>query len=43
MVDEMEERAKEMVNEAVEFAQNEPYPPVEFGMGGVYAQEVEHA
>ncbi|HSV86224.1 MAG TPA: thiamine pyrophosphate-dependent dehydrogenase E1 component subunit alpha [Levilinea sp.] len=42
-VDEMEDRAKEIVNEAVAFAQAQPYPPVASGMGGVYAQEVEHA
>jgi 2-oxoisovalerate dehydrogenase E1 component alpha subunit len=43
MVDEMEERATDMINAAVAYAQNEPYPPVEYGMGGVYAREVEHA
>jgi 2-oxoisovalerate dehydrogenase E1 component alpha subunit len=42
VVDEMEDRAKEMIAEAVTFAQNEPYPPVEYGMGGVYAREVNH-
>jgi len=43
VVDEMEDRAKEMINEAVAYAQEAPYPPVAYGMKGVYAQEVEHA
>ncbi len=43
MVDEMEARAKEIVNQAVQEATDAPYPPLQVGQTGVYAQEVEHA
>lgn len=41
-VDEMEARAKEMVEDAVRFAEQAPYPAVEEGMYPVYAEEVRH-
>jgi 2-oxoisovalerate dehydrogenase E1 component alpha subunit len=40
---EMEERAKEIVDEAVEYSVNAPYPDVSEGAGPVYAEEVSHA
>lgn len=44
MVDEMEARARQIVDEAVEFAQQAPYPPLEEALSRVYAQEeVQHA
>jgi len=39
-VEEMEAKAKEMVEEAVQYAENAPYPSVEEGAYPVYAEEV---
>lgn len=41
-VDEMEARAKEMVDEAVQFAEEAEYPNVEDALFPVYAEEVKH-
>lgn len=41
-VDEMEARAKEMVDEAVQFAEKAEYPDVEDALFPVYAEEVKH-
>lgn len=42
-LDEMEIKAKEIVDEAIEYAANAPFPTVEEGMHPVYAEEVAHA
>lgn len=39
----LESRAREMVDEAVQFAQNAPYPAAEEALHPVYAEEVTHA
>jgi len=41
-LDEMEQRVKEMVDEAVEFAEKAEYPSLEEAMYPVYAEEVQH-
>lgn len=41
-IDELELRAKEMVDEAVQFAENAEYPDVADAMIPVYAEEVKH-
>lgn len=41
-VDEMEARVKEMVDEAVQFAEKAEYPDVEDALFPVYAEEVKH-
>lgn len=43
VIDEMEARAKEMVDEAVGYAEQAPYPSPEEGRSPVYAEEVQHA
>ena len=42
-LDEMEIKAKEIVDEAIEYAANAPFPSVEEGMHPVYAEEVSRA
>ncbi len=42
-LDEMESKAKAIVDEAIEYATNAPFPEVEEGMHPVYAEEVMHA
>jgi len=42
MVDEMEAKAKAMVDDAVDYATKAPYPAVEAGSYPVYAEEVRH-
>lgn len=42
-LDEMEQKSKAIVDEAIEYATNAPFPEVEEGMHPVYAEEVVHA
>lgn len=41
-IDEMETRAKELIDEAVQFAEKAPYPDIADVMSPVYAEEVQH-